>query len=158
MSNYKFDSIVSRTEAEALKDMIFKRARERAAALNEDAQTSYSTAVKNDVMDLARDSFVSSKNPFSIKETQVHDVPVTDVNEEETAIAREHVADIKAQIMNKNRVENESLVIKQVEQTMVDASTGLRNKKTFMGALDFLNSQASISLIKKGGRGFDAIA
>ena len=55
--SYKFDSIVSKNEAAALKDMIFKRAQERAKSFNDDAQA--------DVMDMARDSFVSKDNPFS---------------------------------------------------------------------------------------------
>ena len=59
MSSYNYDSIVSRNEAEALKEMIFKRARERADALDKEVKTSYTSDIQNDVMDLARDSFVS---------------------------------------------------------------------------------------------------
>ena len=55
--SYKFDSIVNRNEAAALKEMIFKRAQERAQVMSEDTQS--------DVMDMARDSFVSKDNPFS---------------------------------------------------------------------------------------------
>ena len=61
MSNYKYDSIVSKTEVEALKDMIFKRARERAEALNKTVQENYTSSVQKDVMDIARESFVASK-------------------------------------------------------------------------------------------------
>ena len=55
--SYKFDSIVNKQEADALKEMIFRRVRERSNSMNEEVQT--------EVMDLARDSFVSNNNPFS---------------------------------------------------------------------------------------------
>ena len=51
---YKFDSIVNKSEADALKDMIFRRVQERSKGMNDEVQT--------DVMDLARDSFVSKDN------------------------------------------------------------------------------------------------
>ena len=54
---YKFDSIVNKSEADALKDMIFRRVQERSKGMSDEVQT--------DVMDLARDSFVSKDNPFS---------------------------------------------------------------------------------------------
>ena len=54
---YKFDSIVNKSEADALKDMIFRRVQERSKGMSDEVQT--------DVMDLARDSFVSINNPFS---------------------------------------------------------------------------------------------
>lgn len=53
---YKFDSIVNKSEADALKDMIFRRVQERSKGMSDEVQT--------DVMDLARDSFVSKDNPF----------------------------------------------------------------------------------------------
>ena len=68
MSGYGYNnSIVSRSETEALKEMIFKRAREREEALNADTQEQYTTSVQRDVMDIARDSFVSTtkNNPFA---------------------------------------------------------------------------------------------
>ena len=67
MNSYKFESIVNRQEADALKEMIFKRARERADSIAKETQDTYTSAVKNDIMDLARDTFVSNKNPFSIE-------------------------------------------------------------------------------------------
>ena len=42
---------------------------------------------------------------------------------------------------------------------MIEAREGLTNKKSFMGALAFLNSQAAASLLnKRVGRGIDVVA
>ena len=70
MTNLGFRSTVSSQEAEALKEMIFKRIKERAQALNENIQNNFTTTLQNEIMDLARNSLVSSKNPFIIKEEQ----------------------------------------------------------------------------------------
>ena len=83
MNNYNLNSTVTSQEAEALKEMIFKRARERAKALNEDVQSSFTSSIQNDVMDLARDSFVASKNPFS----QIVETPKQEETVEEEKIA-----------------------------------------------------------------------
>ena len=45
--NYQFNSYVNRKEAEALKEMIFRRARERAQSMTDDVQA--------DVMSIARE-------------------------------------------------------------------------------------------------------
>ena len=44
------------------------------------------------------------------------------------------------------------------QENMQDAQIGLTKKHTFIGALEFLNSQASVSLIQKRGKNFNAIA
>ena len=73
--NYQFDSYVNRQEANALKEMIFKRARERANAMTSDVQA--------DVMNIARESFVSNNNPFSqILAQQAEEVETTQKVEE----------------------------------------------------------------------------
>ncbi|MCM1339933.1 MAG: hypothetical protein NC191_09710 [Muribaculaceae bacterium] len=156
MNNYKFDSIVSRNEQDALRDMIFKRARERAEALNENIQSSYTSDIRNDVMDLARDSFVSEHNPFSQRVAE----PVEEQKapEVEIGFSKKHVETLKAQIEYKNKTTREDIVHKETEDNMKEARADFSNKKTFMGALDFLNSQASIALVKNKGRSFEAIA
>ena len=52
MSKCTYNSIVSASEAEALKEMIFKRARERAEAMTKDVDSTYTTSIKNDIKDL----------------------------------------------------------------------------------------------------------
>ena len=156
MNKRSFNSIVSNTEQEALKDMIFKRARERAQAMNEEVQNSYTGLIQNDVMDLARDSFVAQKNPFS---QIVENVEVESAKkEQEIGFAKRHVKEIKSQISNKQKVVNNEIINSQVENAMADARGEFARKKSFMGALDFLNSQASISLVKSHGKTFEAFA
>lgn len=156
MSSYKFDSIVSKSEQDALKEMIFKRARERAAALSEDIQTSYTNDIRNDVMDIARDSFVSEHNPFSQKPASVEVEEKT--SGAEIGFSKRHVETLKAQIEYKNKITREEIVNKETEAVMKDAGADFGNKKSFMGALNFLNSQASIALVKNKGKSFEAVA
>ncbi len=150
MNSYKFDSIVNRQEADALKEMIFKRARERAESITKEAQESYTSAVKNDIMDLARDTFVAKKNPFSINTEPVE----SEKHEEEIGFSKRRVEEIKSQITYRNRAVSEETV----EETMADARSEFSSRTSFMGALNFLNSQASISLVNKRGKSFEALA
>ena len=60
--DYQLNSFVNKKEAEALKELIFKRVKERAGAMTSDVQT--------DIMNVARESFVSTNNPFSQIVTQ----------------------------------------------------------------------------------------
>lgn len=150
MNSYKFDSIVNRQEADALKEMIFKRARERAESITKEAQESYTSAVKNDIMDLARDTFVAKKNPFSINTEPVE----SEKHEEEIGFSKRRVEEIKSQITYRNRAVSEETV----EETMADARSEFSSRTSFMGALNFLNSQSSISLVNKRGKSFEALA
>ncbi len=160
MSNVKYDSIVNRAEAEALKEMIFKRARERAAALDSEVKTTYTSSVKNDIMDLARDSFVAERNPFTIKEKEHAQEIVKDEEPKKEAIGfpERKVQQIKANIIYRNKTSNEELANNAVNTNMLDARADFRKKESFMGALEFLNSQASVSLIKSCGKSFEALA
>lgn len=159
MNNYRFNSIVSNSEQEALKEMIFKRARERALALTNEVDNTYTNSVQNEIMDLARDSFVSSKNPFSQRnEEEAKENKINETKSQEIGFAKRHVDEIKAQIRSRNNENNSEVACKEVLLTMSEASASLRNKQTFMGALDFLNSQASIALVKGKGKAFEALA
>lgn len=164
MSNYTYDSIVSRSEAEALKDMIFKRVRARAEALNENTQNSYTTTIKSDVMELARDSFVANKNPFSILDNNKTGTNSTKPEEtvnnqtEDNSIGLSERKQIKTQIHSKTQEFNNNIASATIESNMDDIRENLSQKSHFMGALDFLNSQASIALINKKGKSFEAVA
>ena len=160
---YQFNSYVNRQEAEALKEMIFKRARERSNAMTDD--------IKTDVMDIARESFVSNNNPFSQILTQTKVSEVQNVNKPAEVPANEVIEDIsqKAEIgfpqknlfagTTQNRIIKEQITASQIQNTMIEARQGLTNKKSFMGALEFLNSQAAVSLLnKRGSKGVDIVA
>ena len=166
MSGYDYNnSIVSRSETEALKEMIFKRARERAEALNADTQEQYTTSVQRDVMDIARDSFVSTtkNNPFAQivekAEAKAKAEPVKEEEKkEEIGFPQRITSDVKSQIEYKNKTIKENIVKTEVTSNMIEARNEFANKKTIMGALNFLNSQASIALVNGNSKSFDAIA
>ena len=166
--SYQFDSYVNRQEANALKDMIFKRVRERADAMTGD--------VKADVMNVARESFVSQNNPFSQILTQTAEAAasekVVQPQPKETTSLHEFTDTMEAEaeevgfplrklmdgINNQNRIVREQMNAAQIQNNMIEAREGLTNKKSFMGALEFLNSQAAVSLLnKRAGHGIDMV-
>lgn len=147
--SYKFDTFVNKQEADALKEMIFKRARERSETMSEEVQT--------DVMDMARNSFVSDNNPFS----KIVNKPVV---QEEPAVQKSEEREIGfpqreggQRIAGQSRLIKEQIVASTVQSTMQEARAGLSNKSSFMGALNFLNSQAAVSLIRTRADKFDII-
>ena len=151
--SYKFNSIINKNEADALKEMIFKRARERAQTLNEDVQA--------DVMDLARDSFVSDNNPFSriVDNSENQDVnpqdskPIPPEKQENKNNGFQHKKEV---ILKQNKI-NEQISTAAIQNNMIEARNVLSNKTSFMGALNFLNSQAAISLMKTRTDKFEMI-
>ena len=145
--NYKFDSIVGKNEADALKEMIFRRARERAESMNEDVQS--------DVMNLARDSFVSKNNPFSqiIENAQQKAVEKEQENKEIGFPQKE----LKPRAVEQTREVREQAAAETIQNTMREARAGLENKKSFMGALEFLNSQAAVSLMRTRADKFEVV-
>ena len=161
MSRYDYNSIVSRSETEALKEIIFKRARERAEALNKDTQNQYTTSMQKDVMEIARDSFVASKNPFSIiAETNKEEAKPVEKQEEKAQVgfAQRSAESVKNQIETKLKTVKEEIASTEITANMLEARNAFENKKSFMGALNFLNSQASIALVNNKSKNFDALA
>ena len=150
--SYKFDSIVSKNEAAALKDMIFKRAQERAKSFNEDAQA--------DVMDMARDSFVSKDNPFSkiIENTKPENKTVeaeaVEKKQKDDGVGFPMPKEVKLQ---QNQVINNQITSSAINSNMREAREALTNKKSFMGALNFLNSQAAVSLMRTRADKFEIV-
>ena len=154
--SYKFNSIVNRNEADALKEMIFKRARERAQAMSEDVQS--------DVMDIARGSFVSDNNPFSriIEPEKVSEAkPLRETVPPKPEGDKGENADIGFPVrvpkVKQNQVINEQISSAVIQNNMLEARNTLSSKQNFMGALNFLNSQAAISLIKTRADRFEMV-
>ena len=150
--SYKFDSIVSKNEAAALKDMIFKRAQERAKSFNEDAQA--------DIMDMARDSFVSKDNPFSkiientIQENKTVEPEAVEKKQKDDGVGFPMPKEVKLQ---QNQVINNQITSSAINSNMREAREALTNKKSFMGALNFLNSQAAVSLMRTRADKFEIV-
>lgn len=169
MTGYNYNSIVSRHEAEALKEMIFKRARERAEALAKDVQEEYTSSAQNDVMEIARNSFVASKNPFSLTaevktpENKTNSLPPDSVSENDSKAEEVGFPPRKADAVVKRqeyKIKNsgEEIIKSTIESNMNEARSALSKKQSFMGALNFLNAQATVALIKKNGQSFEALA
>lgn len=162
MTNISGRTVVSTQEANALKEMIFKRARERAEALNNDTQSSYTQSAQLDVMNLARDSFVANKNPFSLKvdnNTKAEETSgENDSREQEIGFARREVKEIKDQISSKNETIRNLITDKEREMIMANAKSAFTQNKQFVGALEFLNSQATLNLVQKKSQNFEALA
>lgn len=160
--NYKFDSIVSKQDQTALKNIIFNRAKEHSKSMTDDVQSN--------VMDLARESFVSQNNPFSqIAEYQQQANSVTEEvsisNNIEKAAQQEPAEgigfpqkELKARAVEQSRIVQEQITSYTVKSTMAEAREKLSNKKSFMGALNFLNSQAAVSLMRTNTENFEVIA
>ena len=157
---YKFDSIVNRQEAEALKEMIFKRVRERSDSMNEEVQ--------QDIMDIARDSFVSKNNPFSqiVENTQAATASTsTSIDDSKTDNQVGEAEEIgfslraaKSQVSSQSRLIKEQLADAEIKNNMLSAREALSKKQSFMGALNFLNAQAAVSLIRTRADKFEILA
>ena len=171
MNNYSYKSIVSNTEAEALKEMIFNRVRARAEAMNKDVQDSYINNMQTELMDIARSSFVANKNPFSSQKTTATTDNTVEIDKNEEVVLEKDTNNyeglsfsnnkasfISSQIKLKTENSNEEIAKSAVISTMEDAHKSLQNKTSFMGALNFLNSQASIAIVNKTGKRFEANA
>ncbi len=157
--SYQFNSIVNKNEAAALKEMIFNRVRERAKDMTENTQS--------EVMDMARDSFISENNPFSkiiennennnIQQQKVNKVTESEHNSVESNKQEDIGFEIKEPKLIQNKIINQQLTAAEISTNMRDAREGLSNKKSFMGALNFLNSQAAVSLIRTRADKFEIV-
>ena len=137
------NSIVNKNEADALKEMIFRRVRERAQSMTDDVQV--------DVMEIARDSFVSNNNPFS----QIANKEETPKEQKEIGFPARKTE--KTPAAQKTKILNEQIASQAIQNNMIVARNAVSNKKSFMGALNFLNSQAAVSLIKTRTDRFEVI-
>lgn len=170
MNTTNHDIITNKQEIEALKDMIFKRARERAEALSKDAQENYTTSMQNDIMENARISFNTNKNPFSTinnetetktyskKEIDYFEKEVQNHDNDNIGFEIKKAEQIKAQIELKNKISHKENINNMLNDTISDTRKDFVSRSNFMGALDFLNSQATITLINSKGKKFEALA
>ena len=159
MSYISNNSIVSREEAAALKDMIFNRVKERAAAISEEVNSSYTSDVQTDLMDIARSSFESKKNPFAQIVGTQEQVKTEDAPKDlGVGFSQRKTNAVESQIVAKSKEANDAMTKSVVEETMTIGGNELARKQSFLGALDFLNSQATISLVNKRAKRFEAFA
>ena len=154
--SYKFDSFVNRNEAMALKEMIFKRVQERSEAMSGDVQA--------DVMDMARDSFISNNNPFAkiVEQSAEKTLEKQPAPAVEAAPKAENIGfpikEKPAQIVSQAAVVREQISSRTIQNNMAEARASLSNNKSFMGALNFLNTQGAISLARTRADKFEIVA
>ena len=159
--NTKFNFIVNNTEMNALKEMILKRAAEKAEQKTEEEHT--------EIMDMARNSFISKNNPFSqianqsTTETSSFSSTNDKVNKasstKETNLNKTHEIGFPIKQQDKiiqtrvlNNIKNQTLI-----SNMKDARESLNQNLQINTAVKFLNNQALISLLKEKSKTFEII-
>ena len=146
--------------------MIFSRARERAEALSKKTNDTFTESIKDDVMEIARNSFTSNKNPFinntknieTIKDDNYENTTNSNTIDESIGFKQRNVNTVKENIQNSHKILNEHIANYEIMQTMQQTKADNTNKKTFVGALNFLNSQAAVTLNNGKGKRFQALA
>lgn len=147
MSNINFNLNSNNEDYKSLKEAIFKRAREKAESLNTDLKSSYTSDIKNDIMESARVSV--RNNPF-IDLFKEDDVEKKETKPEVERKEITHSRDWKP-VKNRqmpSRLNNQLYTAAVREGAMREASATIRQNQNLMASLNFLNTQAAIALNK----------
>ncbi len=154
MSNINFNFNSGKDDFTSLKEAIFKRAREKAEALNNEVKDSYTSDVKADIMESARISV--RNNPFiNLIDTEEKDVQGSIISKEQSAkpeILHSKNVDYTRKGKGRrfpSRINNELYTAAVREGTMREASATIRQNQNVMNSLKFLNTQAAIALNKR---------
>lgn len=160
MQTYNYNGIVSRGEAEALKELIFNRVRQRAEALAKDTQNQYTSSFKEEIMDIARASFNNPNNPFAIKtETKQNNDKGYQAEKAEIGFKQKTTEEkIQEIIKQKNESSNGQIIQSERLDLMKNAGIDFKTNQQFTGALEFLNAQAGIYMAGKHKTSFEALA
>ena len=152
---------ISQQSSNDLKDVIIKHAQERGQTLANQIQNNYTNSFHDEIMISARESFRIKNNPFAIKEEK----PIEEIKNKKEKIKnkvheieslKKQINDIKAQIHNKHAQVSNNMSYLTVGTIMSEAKNELSIKKSFTGALNFLNNQASICLLRSWRQDFEA--
>jgi len=160
MYNYDYKNIVSKTESEALKELIFNRARQRAEAMAQNAQNEYKNSFREELMDVARSSFSSPGNPFGVNST-LGEKSQTASSKETKQVGftqKKSSNEIKEIIKAKNTSTSEYIAQNEIYGIMNGASADFEKSKNFTGALNFLNAHARIALAGRQKPSFEMLA
>ena len=152
------NSFINKSEANELKEIIFKRVRERSTLDNENVQS--------EIMDLARDAFVSNNNPFSqiieqsAQKTLRPELELTNTTEEKinrVDNTNQPQRELNARALEQERTVSSEASAKVIQNNMMEARKSLSNNKGVLKALNFINSQAAISLMRTKADKFEVI-
>lgn len=152
MSNINYNLNSNNNDYNSLKEAIFKRAREKAEALNSELKTNYTSDIKNDIMESARISV--RNNPFMnlFEEENVDTKGEVETVSERPVIYHSH--DYEKSFAGRkrsnfsSRINNELYASAVRDSAMREASETLRQNRNVMDSLKFLNTQAAIALNK----------
>lgn len=158
MNTTSYSSIVDAQEISALKEMIFRRAKERAEAMTDGVNQTYTSDIKNDVMDIAHKSFVASKNPFSEIVNAKSEEPTQVENKCEIGFKQVSSSDLMNEMANRSQQIKAELNYHAIQANMSELQSDYVQKASFTGALDFLNTQGALSLLKKNTNNFEVLA
>lgn len=158
MDNFHFVQVkpkIEQKEVSLIKEVIFKRAREKAQQMNDEQNAQYTTDVKNDIMEIASANFKSSEfNPFNkFKEsmglnTPKVETPAEPVAETKAEPAQELSPKFKPLKHNVQSVSNSNYSNSVKDETMTAARNQFRHNMDLTTSLNFLNAQAAIQMAK----------
>lgn len=157
MDNFHFVQVkpkIEQKEVSLIKEVIFKRAREKAQQMSDKSSEHYTSDAQNDVMDIASASFKSNEfNPFNkFKESMglnpTKAEPATEQVAEKANPSQELSPRFKPLKHNVQSVSNANYSNSVKDETMAVASSQFRHNLDLTTSLKFLNAQAAIQMAK----------
>ena len=151
MNNYGFTNArpgIDMSEVASVKELIFNKAREKAASMAAEREENVTQSVQNDVMQDARTSVMNNRmKPFGnlTKNTNSFE---TELKQPESV--QENIPDKIPQLKHKiESVDNSVYTASMRDEAMNEARKQYSRKPTLMETLNFLNTQAAIRMVNK---------
>ncbi len=147
MNNYGFTNArpgIDMSEVASVKEMIFNKSREKAAAMAAEREENVTQSVQNDVMQDARASISNGRmKPFGVltKNTQSFE---QEIKPQENT--QKEIPQLKHTIES---VDNSVYTASMRDEAMNEARRQYSRKPTLMETLNFLNTQAAIRMVNK---------
>ena len=151
MNNYGFANAragIDMSEVASVKELIFNKAREKAASMAAEREENVTQSVQNDVMQDARTSVMNNRmKPFGnlTKNTNYFE---SELKQPEPV--QENIPDKIPQLKHKiESVDNSVYTASMRDEAMNEARRQYSRKPTLMETLNFLNTQAAIRMVNK---------
>ena len=151
MNNYGFANAragIDMADVASVKELIFNKAREKAASMAAEREENVTQSVQNDVMQDARTSVMNNRmKPFGnlTKNTNYFE---SELKQPEPV--QENIPDKIPQLKHKiESVDNSVYTASMRDEAMNEARKQYSRKPTLMETLNFLNTQAAIRMVNK---------
>ncbi len=151
MNNYGFANAragIDMADVASVKELIFNKAREKAASMAAEREENVTQSVQNDVMQDARTSVMNNRmKPFGnlTKNTNSFE---TELKQPEPV--QGNIPDKIPQLKHKiESVDNSVYTASMRDEAMNEARKQYSRKPTLMETLNFLNTQAAIRMVNK---------